>query len=812
MAEPEPPAYVTPGYTKKADVSTEFAKKADDLGTMRDAVVDAAKDSGPLWISYLGVLSFLLVAVGGVTYKDLLLESPVKLPFLSVDLPLQGFFSLGPAIFLVIHLYVLLQFVLLADKVKKFDAALEAQIADVEARTKLRRQLPNNVFVQFLAGPRDIRNGMLGWLLTAVAWVSLIFGPVALLAFFQLQFLAYHSPSITWWQRVAVALDILMLWLLWPRVQFRDGNRPRRRTAWIGPGVSGLATLVLLVLLFGIATFPGEWLDKELKPAGEFSRRGDWIYLHLVGGAVDDTSRKPASLWSNVLVLPNFDAIDHTKFDKEEKFDAVSETISLRGRNLSGAALGGIHLRKADLTGAQLQGATLDKAQMQGADLSYADLRGAMLDKAQLQGATLDKAQLQGADLAKAQLQGAKLDGAQLQGAILQDALLQGASLAGARLQAANLHAAHLQAAYLGAARLQEAGLDNAQLQGANLDGAQLQGANLNEAQLQGASLMRVPVWHASIWKVVGFPARMSVIFPDPLHLVACPPGKDDQDGEEPCTNGSMPFGSPTPELPETLSGIDRALTMDRPNEAEEKQGWDELITQGEKNKGSLTAEWKMAGCNVNGAPYVIAALANRIATEIREDARGQKAALAKEFLKTGCAGGTGMSAATKATLTELSEAAPDLLVPGLASTQTPLSPAHPDAEPGPAQKSTIPVKGVVDSKSPLSTDGWPMVGGHILPIRLSGLVGIEPAWRPLFAKWIDAHGGFLECDLSHDGATYQCFTPQRVDVARAVLLNGGACTTARVDSTDRTDIDYLDAQKQAEKAKRGRWQDGGCP
>src|SRR4051812_8313568 len=113
-----------------ADVPPEYAKKADDLGAMREAVVDAAKDSGPLWISYLGVLAFLLVAVGGVTHKDLLLESPVKLPFLSVDLPLKGFFSLGPAIFLVVHLYVLLQFVLLADKVKTFHVALEAQIAD----------------------------------------------------------------------------------------------------------------------------------------------------------------------------------------------------------------------------------------------------------------------------------------------------------------------------------------------------------------------------------------------------------------------------------------------------------------------------------------------------------------------------------------------------------------------------------------------------------------------------------------------------------------------------------------------------------
>ena len=37
-------------------------------------------------------------AVGSVTHRDLLFESPVKLPFLNVDLPLVGFFVLGPSV------------------------------------------------------------------------------------------------------------------------------------------------------------------------------------------------------------------------------------------------------------------------------------------------------------------------------------------------------------------------------------------------------------------------------------------------------------------------------------------------------------------------------------------------------------------------------------------------------------------------------------------------------------------------------------------------------------------------------------------
>jgi hypothetical protein len=63
-----------------------------DLQALRDAVVDAASVGAGKWYSYLVVLFYLLIAVGGVTHRDLFLGSPVKLPFLNVDLPLLGFF------------------------------------------------------------------------------------------------------------------------------------------------------------------------------------------------------------------------------------------------------------------------------------------------------------------------------------------------------------------------------------------------------------------------------------------------------------------------------------------------------------------------------------------------------------------------------------------------------------------------------------------------------------------------------------------------------------------------------------------------
>ncbi len=79
-----------------------------------------------LWLSYIFVFLYLAIAAGAVTHKDLFFENPVKLPFLNVELPLIAFFTLGPALFLIVHAYILLHFAMLAGKVGAFHTELEA--------------------------------------------------------------------------------------------------------------------------------------------------------------------------------------------------------------------------------------------------------------------------------------------------------------------------------------------------------------------------------------------------------------------------------------------------------------------------------------------------------------------------------------------------------------------------------------------------------------------------------------------------------------------------------------------------------------
>jgi uncharacterized protein YjbI with pentapeptide repeats len=452
------------------DPTGKFAKEAGDLDAIRKSVEDAAAVSAGIWLSYLFVLFYIGIAAGAVTHKNLLLENPVKLPFLSdVPLPLVAFFVLAPIVFIISHAYTLVHFVLLGAKAGVFHDELFKQLPDApDARERLRRQLPSNIFVQFLAGPRDIREGGLGLILKVIAWSSLVVGPVLLLLLIQVQFLPYHREWVTWVQRLAVFADVILLWALWPAVL--DG---RSKIAWPQVWRHKVFTVLSLVpiwLAFITATFPGDLIDEwigpwEIIPPNQVTAwlgqdEDGWTSIHniLFHGKVDQTTLRRKSYFSDTLVIAYFDALAADKIADPKKLDAVKQTLNLRGLNLEGAVFLKADLRKVDLRDAQLQGASLAGAQLQGA----------ILDGAQLQGATLDWAKLQGANLNNAKLQGANLDNASLQGATLSTAELQGASL-------------HL-----------------AELQGASLKGAKLQGAEFQKSTLDGTDMRGTAVWRAN--------------------------------------------------------------------------------------------------------------------------------------------------------------------------------------------------------------------------------------------------------------------------------------------------------------------------
>jgi uncharacterized protein YjbI with pentapeptide repeats len=542
-ADGSEPAFTDSSTDSPALDLPPIAAKDEELEAIKKAVDDAASVGGGLWLSYLFVLFYLAVAAGAVTHEDLFFERSVKLPFLNIELPLLAFFLLAPILFIIVHAYTLVHLVMLTEKAKRYNLALHDPARGVTgaAREDLQWQLPSNIFVQFLAGPSDVRSGLFGWALRAITWTTLVVAPIFLLLLLQIQFLPFHNGFVTWTHRFALLADLVLLWWLWRKILLEP--RPQRgrqasglwpvfafsRSAvavlfiyllvvlagepfWLALGLSLSAAGVLFSWIFAtfrgerrlwatigfslstvavlfswtLATFPGEWQEKE-GPV--------WVSLHdwLFESGVDEATRRRFFPFSSTLVLPGLNIFEGLGIDDPDKAKWHDYVFRARGRDLRGAILTFASLAKVDFEGADLRGASLRSAQLQGASF----------DRAQLQGASLRRAQLQGASLNSARLQGALLDDTHLQDASLREAQLQGASFDRAELQGASLHSAQLQGAKLDDAQLQYAQLDYAHLQGASFEDANLNGTGLEYAELDGARLTSQQLQNVELYDVV---------------------------------------------------------------------------------------------------------------------------------------------------------------------------------------------------------------------------------------------------------------------------------------------------------------------
>lgn len=478
--------------------AVDFVNKAKDLDAIKKAVEDAAAVGAPLWLSYLFLLFYIAIAAAAVTHKDLLLENPVELPFLSVKLPLKAFFVVAPILFVIVHAYVMAHFALLADKAKCYHDQLRSTVRCEDAndhfiREGLRRQLPINLFVQFLAGPLGVREGPFSVLLWAVAWTTLVAGPILALLLLLIQFLPYHDTRVSWWHRGMLILDLVFIWWLWMKILAgRDNEMYTEASLWtrFWNGLLRFSREVLAIPLTGIivlfsvliATFPGEWKEWPYRAAPRLERKEATEFVFGKVGAQEGV--ETGSWPTNTLRLRELDLLEALKIEEPDKLKWKRYSFSLSNRHLEQADFQFVKFDNIDLREAHLEGAWLDNAHLAIASLDHAWLEGASLRNANLQGASFDGAHLEGAWLNWAKLYGAAFNGAHLEGAILNWADLRGVAFIGSYLQAASLKGAKaLGGAFVGA-NLQGAYLGWTDLQGANFLGSEVEAIDLSEAFL----------------------------------------------------------------------------------------------------------------------------------------------------------------------------------------------------------------------------------------------------------------------------------------------------------------------------------------
>lgn len=521
-----------------ADVSVVLPDEETPVNpySLLEAVNRSSDTAHAAWLIFLAIMTYFMIAVAGVTHRDLLLETPVSLPMLQVDIQLTQFFQFAPIILVLLHLGLISQLTLLARKSLELDHAI-GLLEPSERRTHpLRLELNNFFFVQAIAGPH--RSATMGLFLHGMSWLTLVILPVVLILYIQVVFLPYHDVMITWTHRIALLADLIALMLIGVFLFRAETSffQAFFRTTTSHP-ISFLTTVSLLgaVALFSffIATVPGETLDRFVQTIFRpFAKTDDRASARLAAGfslPFIGASQDGAlfGIFRRNLHVTDTDLV----VDKEQTKGEPS--FSLRGRDLRFATLDRSDLHQVDMTSANLDGASFvgtdladaklhcadtnavfvendrdkakcstarnanfSRANLKGADLLGIDLTSATFADAELQGATLSYAILVGTDFLNAQLDKADITGGvKAYGASFLLADLSGADLSWANLAYADLSNAQMRGTVLKSADLQSASLRDSDLRSGSLQGAKLYGTDLTGLRITAADLRGASVW-----------------------------------------------------------------------------------------------------------------------------------------------------------------------------------------------------------------------------------------------------------------------------------------------------------------------------
>src|SRR4026207_272633 len=99
-------------------------KLSEDVKGFLEQANAASDPPRPAWLAFLALLPNVVGTLASVSHKDLLLNSPVRLPIINADIPLVGFFQYAPAMLLLVYLSLLVQHVILARKYRRFTDAI----------------------------------------------------------------------------------------------------------------------------------------------------------------------------------------------------------------------------------------------------------------------------------------------------------------------------------------------------------------------------------------------------------------------------------------------------------------------------------------------------------------------------------------------------------------------------------------------------------------------------------------------------------------------------------------------------------------
>jgi uncharacterized protein YjbI with pentapeptide repeats len=502
-----------------------------------------------LHIAFIALCGYVLVVVFRANDMDLMIGKNIIMPVIGLEVSISGFFTIAPYLIVIVHFNLLLNMYFFSSKLY----VLRKYIRKNLQYSYLMDQINIFPYSYYLIGKLSPLVFTLVGLLVSITFILL---PMITLCSLQVKFLAYQDPAITWAQRIAVWLDVLLLSVLWPVIQDSRGewgrywlkltsDHEQNRGIWL---VVPLAIIGLMLILFG----PSEgsfWLGVVLYLASPVSfgvmegfkdspssRQLSIMVLALCAvlfiKVVAETFQAPVIGLSGFLVcgaLALFWTSEGTQGETKGS-SALLVTVLLGtfaplalmadGEGIE--ALAGKLYLTGDTTWlcdrylTEARHIELENQVIASKPLS-AEARGHLrandwpelrftIEPVSLRGRSLRRAKLTKAVLPYADLKFTNLEGADLSRANLVEADLSYAEIQGANLYQSALRGALLEYAHLEGAMLQDANLFGAYLPGAYLRGAVLWNANLhaadlNRAELHGAALGKAELHGANFEK-----------------------------------------------------------------------------------------------------------------------------------------------------------------------------------------------------------------------------------------------------------------------------------------------------------------------
>jgi uncharacterized protein YjbI with pentapeptide repeats len=532
----------------------------EDAQTFLNAANNASERTSLLHIGYMTVCAYILVVVFSTMDMDLLVGKGVRLPVIDVDVPIVGFYITVPYIVVLMHFNLLLQFQMLSRKLYLYRAAqsrkppIEGDERGNNANSTTVREQTDTVTISdrvhsfpysfyFLS---ENNNGM-GWCVGTIVGFTILLLPLVTLLSLQFRFLAYQEDFYTWSQRMAVLADVLMVFLMWPKIISSDNTLKGYWKRIILDTLACKTQATISLLLWGIwmiwlfisSNFVNTILRHIFKNQLENPLLSSKDYHQLESRISDISSRFTiillcASLVSIIIfalarrryclqgILPYLlvltigaptslalmakgEALE--RFLGETNFSQSNIIKQFRILRLTGKIIfakelpqevvedlrsGGVKTRQAlnkvipiNLKDRALRGAELTNAVLTGADLTKANLTGAKLFGAHLEYANLDEATLDKVSAEQAHFEGANFTKARLRETCFYQADLQGAFLAESTAYFADFKSAILTGAVL----------VKSQLVNSNFDGVDIEAANLSLANLFGSNFGNVSLW-----------------------------------------------------------------------------------------------------------------------------------------------------------------------------------------------------------------------------------------------------------------------------------------------------------------------------